>query len=1380
MNGITEYKSPSWRRVALFSAIAACCNSAQFAYADTATSVSSGSPFVSRPFNLIDEFSTKSRYGSGKPSVMLLVDDSSSMETEVGLGELTEDNVCKDAYTYLYATGDKALEKYKKLVKLNDFTIRFYGEEIPPPDDCRMVRQLSYKDDGNEIEKYNVYLPNTRDYIKALSNFPSRNKRGYADLSSYIKQDYSKTIPLKDNTGTPITRDAHFYYKNKGLKVSSAVMKSHLWFKNIPSEGRRSDIVKSSLKKVLTKYGDNIDWNLMSLWGSEDWNKRECATELKSPSVYPYGGADQIINKLPNLFGHSYRKYPGYSSLIENIYKQGSYVMSNEEDFFAKKDFQRCDGYKIDVSDVLDWNVNSGKKATFTLLDDNRQTPLVWRYLQAAQKAREYVIEQSKELNNKAKECRNDFIIVFADGIPTNQFSTLKNGISSEHLKRLGYDEEKIFGTFNNLKIDHTALGQSEGIAFFSSKLFNTNKLGGSKIQTFTIGFGINGEGRKFLVNAAQALKPGEKKLPVATGSGDNLDKYGFWNARDQEKLDEAFEAIFQNILAQSKIQPKDTGSIASPGNVSSSKTGIAATLTLYTGNWSSLLKFFELDRAGKPKIGTSKNAEYVNERSVLVSSDHGKYWLMQNSNLNNKLKLSSTGTEKDEWLANAMNDFGFDNKEEFTKAFIPWLVREKGISDDRINALIKNVKNRKVSIYRNRLADLPPDVGDDKLLYRQMGDVLAAPVVGIDAGKKGSNRRYVVTGANDGMVYIFQNTDKSDTPYTLKLNYIPAGIPREGSDDTLAKNLYKLAKNNYGSSDNPHIYGVNGGITYVKTSQTAKKIDNSVVKRPQEILALGAMGQGGRGIYALKIAGCDRDGDTAGCDPVGLDAKLAKWQTSVPLWESKAVPDDPSVNKSVNEKERVRLGYTVGKPLMYQLATKWDTDDKAITTDGVRVAGFVGNGFPPLNDSLPYDTHPTLYVYDVLGEEIGTDQEAGKSSMVGKAGTLLGKISVKKSDIRDDITLLNGSDGVGALSSPAVVDVNRDGIADIAYAGDYAGNLYRFDLRGEPSEWEAVKIYQGNTVLLSNGKKLATQPITAAPSVYRDSSKKLIVLFGTGSDLFEGDVIPRSCDSLSDNAAKKLCKEKQYWDYRQGFFGIKDDISVTGSSISPISRDQLVLQSFSLKKEDGNEYRDFETEKLVPVAGKGWWFELNPGETGSVVGRSNTVRTKSAEKAVTKPVVLLDTVFFSTRIYHYDEINKENIGTAQCPVDKSGKKSGGESWLMGVNVFTGATPSGVTFKDKKNAGIKLDHLASGVVLNQSASRKMENALKNNSEVGDGVLGDLNDPPTEPKKCLTSDDYFLMLSQASKDNPLYSREVTGPICPNPGLLVRLNIHEIIE
>lgn len=104
-------------------------------------------------------------------------------------------------------------------------------------------------------------------------------------------------------------------------------------------------------------------------------------------------------------------------------------------------------------------------------------------------------------------------------------------------------------------------------------------------------------------------------------------------------------------------------------------------------------------------------------------------------------------------------------------------------------------------------------------------------------------------------------------------------------------------------------------------------------------------------------------------------------------------------------------------------------------------------------------------------------------------------------------------------LSTPRLVDINRDGRSDVAYAGDIQGNLWKFDLtHPDSSRW--VVAFDGHPLFTALGRTNSSsdstlaprQPITTAPIVrlirrYSASSNDLgsasiqglMVAFGTG-----------------------------------------------------------------------------------------------------------------------------------------------------------------------------------------------------------------------------------------------------------------------------------------
>ncbi|HFC3417660.1 TPA: PilC family type IV pilus tip adhesin, partial [Neisseria gonorrhoeae] len=248
-------------------------------------------------------------------------------------------------------------------------------------------------------------------------------------------------------------------------------------------------------------------------------------------------------------------------------------------------------------------------------------------------------------------------------------------------------------------------------------------------------------------------------------------------------------------------------------------------------------------------------------------------------------------------------------------------------------------------------------------------------------------------------------------------------------------------------------------------------------------------------------------------------------------------VQNDKNNNNNKNDNNRVKLGYTVGTPQIGK------------TRNG-KYAAFLASGYAAkkIDDST---NKTALYVYDL------------KNTL----GTPIAKIEVQG--------------GKGGLSSPTLVDKDLDGTVDIAYAGDRGGNMYRFDLsNSDPSKWSVSTIFEGQ------------RPITSAPAVSRLADKR-VVIFGTGSDLTEDEVLNTDEQYIygifDDDAANVSVKVK---DHMGG--GLLEQV---------LTQENKTL--FLNKRSDGS-------------GSKGWAVKL----TG---GRRVTV----------KPTVVLRTAFVTIRKYN-------------------------------------------------------------------------------------------------------------------------------------------------
>ncbi|HGL9730936.1 TPA: PilC family type IV pilus tip adhesin, partial [Neisseria gonorrhoeae] len=264
--------------------------------------------------------------------------------------------------------------------------------------------------------------------------------------------------------------------------------------------------------------------------------------------------------------------------------------------------------------------------------------------------------------------------------------------------------------------------------------------------------------------------------------------------------------------------------------------------------------------------------------------------------------------------------------------------------------------------------------------------------------------------------------------------------------------------------------------------------------------------------------------------------------------------------NNGKNGKNRVEveLGYTVGTPQIGK-------------TQNGKYAAFLASGYAA-KDIASQENKTALYVYDL---------ENGSGSLIKK---------------------IEAPGGKGGLSSPTLVDKDLDGIVDIAYAGDRGGNMYRFDLsNSDPSKWSVSTIFEGD------------KPITSAPAVSRLADKR-VVIFGTGSDLSEQDV---------------LDTEEQY------IYGIFDDdkptvnVKVQNGTAGGLLEQNLTKENNTL-------------------------FLSNNKASGGSNGKGWVVKLKEGGRVTVKPIVVLRTAFVTIRKYTDND------------------KCGAQTAILGINTADG------------------------------------------------------------------------------------------------------------
>ncbi|EOF9813045.1 PilC family type IV pilus tip adhesin, partial [Neisseria gonorrhoeae] len=257
-------------------------------------------------------------------------------------------------------------------------------------------------------------------------------------------------------------------------------------------------------------------------------------------------------------------------------------------------------------------------------------------------------------------------------------------------------------------------------------------------------------------------------------------------------------------------------------------------------------------------------------------------------------------------------------------------------------------------------------------------------------------------------------------------------------------------------------------------------------------------------------------------------------------------VQNDKNNNNNKNDNNRVELGYTVGTPQIGKIRNG-------------KYAAFLASGYAA-KQIASQENKTALYVYD-LKDTLGTP-----------------------------IAKIEAPGGKGGLSSPTLVDKDLDGIVDIAYAGDRGGNMYRFDLsNSDSSKWSAKVIFEGD------------KPITSAPAVSRLADKR-VVIFGTGSDLSEEDVVGTN---------------------QQYIYGIFDDdkrtvkVTVQNGTAGGLLEQNLTQENKTL-------------------------FLTNNKASGGSADKGWVVKLREGERVTVKPIVVLRTAFVTIRKYKDDGCGAE------------------------------------------------------------------------------------------------------------------------------------------
>ncbi len=376
-----------------------------------------------------------------------------------------------------------------------------------------------------------------------------------------------------------------------------------------------------------------------------------------------------------------------------------------------------------------------------------------------------------------------------------------------------------------------------------------------------------------------------------------------------------------------------------------------------------------------------------------------------------------------------------------------------------------------------------------------------------------------------------------------------------------------------------------NAGLHYLAESDYAHRfyvdlaptVSDVILNNKWSTILVGGERSGGRSMFALNVTDPSAFGDD--------DSKAA----NTVLWEFTDAD----------------LGYTYSKPTIVKLNNgKW--------------GAVFGNGYNNTGSG-----EAALFIVEL--EPSGAWSE---NSNYYKLNTGIGST-----------TNPNG------LATPAAVDLDGNGTADRVYAGDLRGNMWAFDIsNASTTSWKSVYENPANTAVplfkaQHGSSPTVDQPITAQPIAVlhptiatdpANNAPNVMLFFGTGQYLETSDII---------NAGGT-----------QSFYGIWDRgtaeltrVALQEQTVIDDSNTDLAGNTLRLLSENAVDY----SPAVATDQQYGWYFDL----------------PATGERSVLPAFVRGDLVFYNTWI----------PSTPPCT-------AGGSGFLMSVSQETGGEPSDAAF----------------------------------------------------------------------------------------------------
>ena len=469
-----------------------------------------------------------------------------------------------------------------------------------------------------------------------------------------------------------------------------------------------------------------------------------------------------------------------------------------------------------------------------------------------------------------------------------------------------------------------------------------------------------------------------------------------FYPARNPAALNAAFSDILNNILSDTS-NPLTTISSDGASLSTNSKSYVAGYNAL---KWSGRLKAFPINQTtgvlGATETWSATGLGALNAAGKFVVNDPGK---LDDPTypVGSRFVASYNGASGIEWK---------------TYSSLPLLQKTPLNSNlagtdnkgqDRVD-YIRGDRSKEQSqtggVFRNRDSRLG-DIVNSKILYlgkpvSNYGDT-AYQTFKRPAGS-GSRANMLYVGANDGMLHGFEASSGVE-----KLAYIPQGIAQG--------DLRKLTDPTY-----IHQYFVDG-TPFSGDAKVGSSSDPT--NNPWKTVLVSGLGGGGKGYIALDVTNpanfiVGNVGSLVIADTTAsTDADMGN------MYITPAIdPSDASKSSQI-----VRLNAPTSGTAPNEVKHRW--------------ALVVGNGYNSTNEA------PVLIVQYLDGSK-----EIKKISPCIAPAT----------GVFDTACAYKTNTGLtsNGLSTPRLVDLNDDGIVDVAYAGDLLGNVWKFDLSSQtPAEWK-------------------------------------------------------------------------------------------------------------------------------------------------------------------------------------------------------------------------------------------------------------------------------------------------------------------------------------